>query len=410
MSKPNLHYLKLKKNYLFAEIEKRVLKFRKKHPELELFNLGIGDTILPISKIILDEIILATKELGDIDTFKGYGPSEGYDFLREKIKKVDYKDLGIESDEIFISNGTKSDIANIQELFSNEIKIAIPDPAYPVYEDSNVLAGRSKGLLKNYQFENFTYYSYLEDFGFSPTIPNEKCDLIYICSPHNPTGYAMTKDELKKWIDYAKDINAIILFDAAYTAFARSKNIPKTIYEIEGAKDVVVEFKSFSKSCAFTNLRASYVVIPKSIKLNHPDKDILLHSLWARRHSTKFGGIPYPIQKGILKFYEKDGLLNIQKNIDYYLENAKLLKNIFEEIGFKVFGGENSPYLWCRYKNLSSFEIFDKLLKDFQIISIPGEGFGVSGKNFVRLSSFVKKENVVKINNRICKNNLTEVV
>jgi LL-diaminopimelate aminotransferase len=389
----NHHYKKLKSDYLFYDIEKKALKHKNSNPNVEIIDLGIGDATIPIPEIIISHMCEATKRLGDEKTFLGYGPSVGYDFLKEKIIDNDYKNINISKDEIFISNGIKSDIANIQELFSSEAKIGLCDPSYPVYADSNVMAGRSKGIVENGQYHDFIYLPCLEENNFSPTIPSSTIDLIYLCSPNNPTGCALTKKELQNWVDFAKENNSIIFFDGAYEAFITSDNVPRSIYSIPGAEDVAVEFRSFSKTAGFTNLRASYCTIPKNIKIN----GIELNQLWKRRQITKFGGIPYPIQKGVEAIYSKEGKKATDANLSTYKQNAKIIIDGLKKLNFKTFGGIDSPYVWIKTpKRQTSWQFFDELLLKANIICIPGSGFGPGGEGFVRFSSFAKREKIEK--------------
>lgn len=382
MVKINKNFKKLKKNYLFSEIEKKA----KNYPKKDLINLGIGDVAHPISPFITKEIQKASFELENKKTFKGYCPSEGEFFLRKEIKKNDYKHLNIQEDEIFISPGMKNNLSSIQELFSPCNTVALPDPAYPVYLDSNILAGRNISFLKCLKKNNFL-----------PMPPNQKYDIIYLCSPHNPTGCAFTYNMLQKWIDYAKNHSSIILYDGAYSSFITQTNIPRSVYEIQGAKDVAIEFKSFSKSAGFASLRLSYCIIPKQIK-----KDgISLNSMWKRLIDTKFGAVSYPIQKAGWAIFKKNAQEDIKRVTSIYLQNAKLLKKGLEAFGFSCFGGINSPYIWCKFKNFSSMELFDLLLDKTKIITIPGSGFGKEGEGFVRFSSFAQSDDIAKVIIRI---------
>ncbi len=397
MAKLNKNFLKLSSTYLFREIEKKCTEFKEKNPSTELLNLGIGDITLPLAKCVIEAIILATKEMGEKTI--GYGPSCGYQFLKEKIKQEEYKHLDITEDEIFISYGAKSDSSNIQELFSISSKVAICDPVYPVYVNSNVLAGRTKGHNKKKdRYEDFIYLSCNEENNFSPNLPKTPCDLIYLCSPNNPTGIALTKKELKKWINYAKENNAIIIYDAAYEAFISSKDAVHSIYEIQGATSVAIEIKSFSKTAGFTNLRCSYMVIPKKIFSFINNKKVFLHDLWKKRLETKFGGVSYPIQKGAEAIFSKQGKKEISQNIQIYKDNASYLRDSLINMGFTIYGGIDSPYIWWKIpkKYKSSWEFFDVLLKNANVITIPGSGFGPSGENFIRLSSFANKETLKK--------------
>ncbi len=375
MVKINSHYFSLSSGYLFAEIEKRVQAHRQKNPQKDPVNLGIGDVSLPLAPSIAKALAAAAEELTQEKTHRGYGPAEGYAFLKEAVFEHEYKKLKISSDEIFIGAGTKNDIAHFQELFSSDVRIAICDPTYPVYRDSNILAGRE---------HNIEYLPCMEDLQFLPSFPKQHCDIIYLCSPNNPTGIAYPKAYLKKWIDYALEHNALILFDGAYEAFIQSKDTVHSIYEIEEAKKVAVEFRSFSKMAGFTSLRCSYTIVPKELLLP-------LHPLWTRYSHTKFGAVAYPIQKAAQAVYSSQGQQEIQKQIDSYMSNTKKLKNLMEEQHIQVYGGTDCPYLWCKTPNhLGSWEFFDYFLKQMNAICIPGEGFGKSGEGFFRLSGFCK--------------------
>lgn len=404
MAKINENYLKLPSNYLFSEIAKRVKKFQEKNPDAEIIKLGIGDVTQPLPKVCIDAMTKAVQEMGNAETFRGYGPEQGYSFLREKISEWNYKKNGIDisADEIFISDGSKCDCGNIQEIFSLDNKIAIFDPVYPVYLDSNVMAGRT-GIFKNNRFEGVKYLPCTEENNFSPEPPNEKVDLIYLCSPNNPTGTVLDKKSLKKWIEYAKENSSIIFFDAAYSAYITEQNIPHSIYEIEGAKDVAIEFRSFSKTAGFTGTRCGYIVIPENLfgtTLN--GEKILLKNLWLRRQTTKFNGTAYIIQRGAVAIYSDEGQAQTKNLIDYYLENAKIICEGLKEIGLKTFGGKNAPYIWLKTpKNFSSWEYFDELLEKFNIVGTPGSGFGYCGENYLRLTSFGKREEILKAIKRL---------
>lgn len=381
MTKLNKSFSKLSSNYLFEEISNKKNEFIKNNPKTSIIDLGIGDITLPIVSSIIDAMNSASNELKNKDTLKGYGPSNGYLFLREKIYKNEYINFDISPDEIFISNGTKNDIANIQELFSTKCSVAICDPTYPVYVDSNIIAGR---------YENIFYLPCKEENNFHPEIPKKAYDLIYLCSPNNPTGIAYDKDYLSLWVEYAKRHNSIILFDGAYESFITSKNICHSIYEIKGAKEVAIEFRSFSKTAGFTSLRCSYIVIPKELKVeNHKIID-----LWKRRIASKFGGVPYPIQRGAEEVFSKNTKELINKNIQTYLNNAFLLKKHMISLGYKAFGGKNSPYVFCKTNNMSSWEFFDFLLENYNVISSPGSGFGKYGEGYIRLSGFAETEKI----------------
>lgn len=392
MVKLNHHFSKLSKEFLFLEVERRVEAFKKSVAGAQLLDLGIGDVTYPLSPILSKALFEAVKEMGEKPTFRGYGPPQGYLFLREKIAEYDYKNCAISADEIFISDGAKNDIANLQELFSKENKVAIPDPTYPVYLETNVMAGRTRSALKTGSYGGITYLPCTEENRFNPEPPVSHVDLIYLCSPNNPTGVAMDRDLLKRWIDYAKRERAVILFDAAYEAFATGANIPKTIYEIEGASDVAVEIRSFSKTAGFTGLRCSYTVVPHALKVFDFGSLQSLHHFWKRRHEAKFGGVAYPIQRAAAAIYTPEGQQEIKERIGIYTERACFLLDGLLSLGIKAYGGVDSPYLWCKTPpKINSWDFFDLLLKKEQIIVVPGSGFGRMGEGFVRLSAFAEK-------------------
>lgn len=397
MAKINENYLKLSENYLFAEISKRVKIFQEENPDAKIIRLGVGDVTQPLPKVCVDAMQKAVAEMAEEKTFRGYGPEQGYEFLREKISEWNYKKFGIEisADEIFISDGSKCDCGNIQEIFNLENKIAIANPVYPVYLDSNVMAGRTE----------ITFLPCTAENNFSPTPPNEKVDLIYLCSPNNPTGTTLDRKILKLWIDYAKENNSVIFFDAAYSAYITEKNIPRSIYEIDGAKDVAIEFRSFSKTAGFTGTRCGYVVIPENLcGTTSSGEKILLKNLWLRRQTTKFNGVAYIVQRGAAAIYSDEGRAQIKNLIDYYMTNAKIICEGLENVGIKYFGGKNAPYIWLKTpENFSSWKFFDYLLKNFNIVGTPGIGFGSCGENFFRLTSFGKREDIFEAMNRLKK-------
>ena len=403
MAKINENYLKLPGNYLFAEIGKRVAKFQTENPTAEIIRLGIGDVTQPLPQVCIDAMKKAADELGDEKTFRGYGPEQGYDFLREKIAEWNYKknNLDISADEIFISDGSKCDCGNIQEIFSLDSKIAIADPVYPVYLDTNVMAGRTGNLQSDGRFENVVYLPCTAENNFSPQPPTEKVDLIYLCSPNNPTGTTLDKNILKRWIDYAKENNSVILFDAAYAAYITEKNIPRSIYEVEGAKDVAIEFRSFSKTAGFTGTRCGYVVIPENLcgKTSAGEK-VPLKNLWLRRQTTKFNGTAYIVQRGAAAIYSDEGQAQIKNLIDYYMTNAKIIRAGLQAAGYEVFGGINAPYIWLK-TNEPSWNFFDKLLTKYNIVGTPGAGFGPCGEGYLRLTAFGSRENTLKAMDRL---------
>ena len=396
MVKINENFLKLEDSYLFSTIAKKVAEFQKNNPDKKVIKLGIGDVTKPIVPAVINAMHKAVDEMGTAEGFKGYGPEQGYDFLRDAIVENDYKNLGIEKDEVFVSDGAKCDCGNIVDIFGVDNKIAITDPVYPVYIDTNIMAGRK---------ENIVLLPVLEKNNFVPELPKEKVDIIYLCFPNNPTGTVLNKEELKKFVDYAKENKAVILYDAAYEAFITEENIPHSIYEIEGAKDVAIEFKSYSKTAGFTGLRCAYVVVPKTVKgYTKNGEEIELNKLWNRRTTTKFNGVSYIVQRAAEAIYSEEGKKQIKENINYYLENAKIIKSGLQEAGFTVYGGVNSPYIWLKVPNgMTSWEFFDNLLETANVVGTPGSGFGSCGEGFFRLTAFGTKENSIEAIERIKK-------
>lgn len=395
MIRINENYLKLRPSYLFSEISRRVAAFQEAHPGKDIIRLGIGDVTRALPKSCIDAFHLAVDEMASDSTFKGYGPEQGYAFLREKIARYDYQSRGaeIDADEIFVSDGAKSDTANIQEIFSGDILIAIPDPVYPVYLDTNVMAGRS-GDLGDGRYKNIIYLDSTAENGFVPDLPKEKVDLIYLCFPNNPTGAVITKDMLKEWVDYARHNKALILYDAAYEAFIKDKSLPRSIYELEGAREVAIEFRSFSKTAGFTGTRCAYTVVPKSCMAydraggTHP-----LHTFWNRRQATKFNGVSYPVQKAAEAVYSEEGMAQVKELIGYYMKNASLIRARTQPLGYTCTGGENSPYIWVK-TGMDSWDFFDMLLNKAGVVCTPGSGFGRCGQGYIRISAFNSHENV----------------
>ena len=394
MAKINENYLELEDSYLFSTIAKKVAEYQKNNPNKKIIKLGIGDVTKPIVPAVIQAMHKAVDEMGTSEGFRGYGPEQGYEFLRKAIVENEYKDLGIELDEIFVSDGAKCDCGNIVEIFGEDNKIAITDPVYPVYVDTNIMSGKKK---------NIVYLPVLEKNNFVPELPTEKVDIIYLCFPNNPTGMAISKQNLKKFVDYAIENKSIILYDAAYEAFITEENIPHSIYEIEGAKEVAIEFKSYSKTAGFTGLRCGYVVIPKSVKGYTKSGDsVKMNKLWNRRTTTKFNGTAYVIQRAAEAVYSEEGRKQIKANIKEYLENAKIIKEGLIEAGFTVYGGVNSPYVWLKTpNNMTSWEFFDELLEKANVVGTPGSGFGAFGEGFLRLTAFGTKENSIEAINRI---------
>ena len=402
MIRVNENYLKLKASYLFVDIAKRVAAFTAAHPEKKVIRMGIGDVTRPLPPVCIKALHEAADEMAAEATFKGYGPEAGYEFLREAIAENDYRARGcqIGADEIFVSDGAKCDTANIQELFAGDIKIAVPDPVYPVYVDTNVMAGRT-GENVGGRYQGFIYLNSTAENNFIPELPKEKVDLIYLCFPNNPTGAAITKAELKKWVDYAKENKSLILYDAAYEAFIRDESLPRSIYEIEGADEVAVEFRSFSKTAGFTGTRCAFTVVPKKVKAYTASGEaVALNPLWNRRQSTKFNGVSYPIQKAAAAVYTAEGKAQVKELIGFYLENAKIIRGKMTSLGFACTGGENSPYIWVR-TGCESWSFFDKLLNEAAVVTTPGSGFGSCGEGFIRISAFNSRENVIEAMNRI---------
>lgn len=404
MIRINENYLKLKSSYLFSEISKRVSSYQQANPGASIIRMGIGDVTQPLPPAIIEAFHKGVDDMAAMATFKGYGPEQGYDFLREKVAEFDYKSRGadIAADEIFISDGAKCDTGNIQEIFATDISIAIPDPVYPVYVDTNVMAGRTGDNI-NGRYQNLVYMECTADNGFVPEFPKEKVDLIYLCYPNNPTGATITKEQLKKWVDFARENRALILYDAAYEAFIRDSSLPHSIYEIDGAREVAIEFRSYSKTAGFTGTRCAFTVIPKEcMGYDNAGNRHALHSMWNRRHTTKFNGVSYPVQRATEAVYSPDGEKQVKAIIDAYLENAKIIREKMSSYGYQCTGGENSPYIWVNAKR-NSWEFFDQLLNKCQVVCTPGEGFGRCGEGYIRISAFNSRENVINAMERIAK-------
>lgn len=405
MAKINQNYLKLPGSYLFSEIARRVNKFKQDNPQADIIRLGIGDATRPLAPAVIKAMKNAVDEMGNLGTFRGYGPEQGYDFLREKIVENDFRARGINvaADEVFVSDGAKNDTGNFQELFSLDNIIAITDPVYPVYIDSNIMAGRTGEINQRGEFEKVVYLPCTEANGMKPQLPTTKVDIIYLCFPNNPTGMTISKDELKKWVDYARENEAIILFDAAYEAFIQEADVPHSIFEIEGAREVAVEFRSFSKTAGFTGTRCAYTIVPKEVSISTENKEKhSLNSLWLRRQTTKFNGVSYPVQAAAAAVYTDEGKKQCKEIINYYMENARIIKEGLEKAGYKVFGGVNSPYVWMKTPgNMKSWDYFDKLMKDANVVGTPGAGFGASGEGYFRLTGFGSRENTEKAIERI---------
>ena len=391
----NEHYLKLQASYLFSDIAKRVAAFQKANPDRDIIKLGIGDVTKGLTAASIKAFHAAVDEMADDTTFRGYGPEQGYDFLRQAIATNDFQSRGadIAADEIFVSDGAKCDTGNIQELFSQDIKIAIPDPVYPVYLDTNVMAGRT-GTFADGRYQGLVYLDSTKENNFVPALPSEDVDLIYLCFPNNPTGSTISKAELKTWVDYAREHKALILFDAAYEAFICDASLPKSIYEIEGAKEVAIEFRSFSKSAGFTGTRCAYTVVPKECAAyDRAGNKHFLHTLWNRRHCTKFNGVSYPVQRAAEAVYSDEGKIQAQALIDYYMHNSAVVCQTMEDLGYDYVGGRNSPYIWIDGR-MDSWKFFDMLLSKAGVVCTPGAGFGKCGSGYIRISAFNSHDKV----------------
>ena len=406
MIKINENFLKLQDSYLFSTVAKKVKAFQEKNPDANVIKLGIGDVTRPIVPEVIKAMHNAVDEMAKTETFKGYGLEQGYEFLREKIAQFDYQKRGIDIklDEIFVSDGAKCDCGNIGDILGIDNIVAITDPVYPVYLDTNVMAGRTGNYnVETGKFEDIVYISTNAENNFVPELPKKAPDMIYLCFPNNPTGTTLTKEQLKKWVDYAKENKALILFDSAYEAFITESDVPHSIYEIEGAKEVAIEFRSFSKTAGFTGVRCAYTIVPKELKGYTKDgKEISINNLWNRRHGTKFNGVSYIVQRGAEAIYTEEGQKQIKENINYYMENAKIIRNGLEEAGYTCYGGINAPYIWLKVPDgMLSWEFFDKLLEVCNVVGTPGVGFGPSGEGYFRLTGFGTKENTIEAIKRI---------
>ena len=401
----NENFIKIPATYLFSEIAKRVTKHQETKPEANIIRMGIGDVTLPLPDASVDAMIKAAEEQRDTNTFRGYGPEQGYAFLREAIRKNDYlsRNIAIEADEIFVSDGAKSDTGNIGDIFSAGNKVAITDPSYPVYVDTNAMAGRAGEPTTSGVWTNLVYLPCNEKNNFVPELPTEDVDLIYLCYPNNPTGTTLTKNQLSVWVKYARDNKAIILFDAAYEAFITEENVPHSIYEIEGAKEVAIEFRSFSKTAGFTGTRCAYTVVPKQLMAFSEKGDaVSLNQLWNRRHTTKFNGTSYIVQRAAEATYSEKGKKQVRALIDYYKENARIIREALVKAGHTVYGGINAPYVWVKAPHgMTSWEYFDYLLKEKNIVTTPGAGFGTSGEGYVRFSAFGSRDNTIEAMKRL---------
>ncbi|MBQ3932148.1 MAG: LL-diaminopimelate aminotransferase [Lachnospiraceae bacterium] len=402
MFKINENYLKLPGSYLFSTIGKKVREYKAANPDKDVISLGIGDVTKPLAPSVIKALHDAVDEMGNPDTFKGYAPDLGYEFLRNAIRDNDYKARGvdIDIDEIFISDGAKSDSGNIGDIFSKDNKIAVCDPVYPVYVDTNAMAGRTGDYnLETEKWSNVIYMPCTKETGFAPEIPLENPDIIYLCFPNNPTGATITKDALQEWVDYALKIGACIIYDAAYEAYISEEDVPHSIYECEGAKACAIEIRSFSKNAGFTGTRLGFTVIPKELKKGN----VMLRDLWARRHGTKFNGAPYIIQRAGEAVYSEEGKRETREQVAYYMENARIIRESLKEAGYTVYGGVNAPYIWLDTNGASSWEFFDTLLEKANVVGTPGSGFGPSGEGYFRLTAFGTRENTIEALERIKK-------
>ena len=398
----NENYKKLQSSYLFSTIAKKVAEYQEENPDKDIIKLGIGDVTEPLPEVCIKAFHKGVDDLADAGNFRGYGPEQGYDFLRTAAAEQDFQSRGadISADEIFISDGAKCDTGNIQELFSGNIRVAVPDPVYPVYVDTNVMAGRT-GEWENGRYKGLYYLESTAENNFVPGPPGENVDLIYLCFPNNPTGATATKEQLEEWISYAEKNNALILFDAAYEAFIRDNSLPRSIYELPGAREVAVEMRSFSKTAGFTGTRCAYTVIPKTCRaFTSKGEKIMLHPLWNRRHTTKFNGVSYPVQRAAEAVYAPEGRKQIKALTDFYLANAKIILAKLNSLNYTCTGGKNSPYIWV-YTGMDSWDFFDMLLEKASVVTTPGSGFGKCGEGYIRISAFNSRENVEKAMERI---------
>ncbi len=404
MALVNEHFLKLPNNYLFSDIAKKVNAFKVSHPQKDLIRLGIGDVTQPLPRASIEAMHKAVDELASKDTFRGYGPEQGYDFLIEAILKNDYASRGVhlESSEIFVSDGAKSDTGNIGDILRHDNSIGVTDPIYPVYIDSNVMCGRA-GVLEDGKWSNVVYLPCLNENNFIPAIPDRRIDILYLCYPNNPTGTGISKAELKKWVNYALENDTLILYDAAYEAYIQDPEIPHSIYEIKGAKKVAIEFRSFSKTAGFTGVRCGYTVVPKELTAATLEGErIPLNRLWNRRQCTKFNGTSYITQRGAEAIYSPEGKEQIKATINYYMTNARIMKEGLESTGLKVFGGENAPYLWVKTpRGIGSWKFFEQMLYEANVVGTPGVGFGPSGEGYIRLTAFGERADCEEAMKRI---------
>jgi LL-diaminopimelate aminotransferase len=407
VARVNEHYLKLRSSYLFTEIARRVKAFQAAHPEARIIRLGIGDVTQPLAPAVIQALHEAVDEMARAETFRGYGPEPGYEFLTELIASRDYRARGIavSPDEIFVSDGGKSDSANIQEIFAADAVVAVCDPVYPVYVDSNVMAGRTGAADDAGRYAGLVYLPCTADNGFQPPLPDRRVDLVYLCYPNNPTGAVLGRDALARWVDWARREGAVILYDAAYEAYVREPGVPRSIFEVEGAREVAIEFRSFSKTAGFTGTRCAFTVVPREVMgRTATGEAVSLNALWLRRQSTKFNGVPYIVQRAAAAVYTDAGARQVRAQIDAYMENARIIREGLEAVGLTVHGGRNAPYLWVRAPGrLTSWEFFDRLLAEAHVVGTPGAGFGPSGEGYLRLTAFGRRDQTEEAVERIRK-------
>ena len=402
----NDNFEKLPESYLFSEVARRLNEYKAAHPEADVVRMDIGDVTLPIAGCVVSAMHRAVEDMADATTFHGYGPEQGYSFLRDAIAAADYQSrgIGIDADEIFISDGAKSDLGNLGDIYSSDSIVAVADPGYPVYVDSAVMSGRGGDRLPDGRWSRIVYLECNAENGFRPAVPDVHADIVILCSPSNPTGAVMTREDLREWVDYALREKSLIIFDSAYEAFVRNPSLPRSIYEIEGAEKVAIEIRSFSKTAGFTGLRCGYTVVPKALTgTDASGREVSLGKLWNRRQCTKSNGAGYVVQRGAEALYSSEGRESVRNNIDYYLENAGIIRRSLSQAGYAVFGGEDSPYVWIKGKNgESSWQLFGDMLEKYNISCTPGVGFGVSGDGYIRLTGFNSRENTLKAMKRIC--------
>jgi LL-diaminopimelate aminotransferase len=405
MARINDHYLRLAAGYLFPEISRRVAAFQAAHPEARIIRLGIGDVVLPLPASVRAAMHRAIDELGTEEGFRGYGPEQGYGFLREAIAEHEFGSRGvtISPEEIFVSDGSKCDSGNIQEIFALDARVAVPDPVYPVYVDTNVMAGRGGPPDPAGRYEGIRYLPCTEENGFLPEPPAEPVDLVYLCFPNNPTGAVASREALARWVGYARKADAILLFDAAYEPYITQPDVPHSIFEIPGAREVAIEFRSYSKKAGFTGVRCAFIVVPEELRgRDRKGTQVPIRALWSRRHTTKFNGASYPVQAGAAAVYTPEGKAEVQRNIDYYLTNARIIRDGLAALGLRVHGGVNAPYVWIKAPaGVGSWELFDRLLGEAHVVATPGAGFGACGEGYLRLSAFGKREQVEEAVHRI---------